>query len=479
MKPSTFTVAVAALSTGVQGATYAVPGAAPAGAASLDPAPVGVSFEFFAFPSYFTNVTGTTQCLQNLQALTGTWPPIRIGGTTQDRADYDPSTSAYVVYSVASAVDAPAYLTFGPSFMSLAAKYPGTVVVGLNRGHDNVSNTIAAAKVARSQMQNLLAIELGNEPEYYLGASQPVAVNAGSWTPAVDAASQNNWDILVGSALQAPLIIQAGNSNSAPPTWGAAELIATENATVKSYVHDYAHHNYPGGTVQSLMSHSGIVSDMTMFIPDVAAAQGTGKQYVLGETNSVSGGGAAAVSPTFGAGLWTMDYTLRASFLNISRTYFHHGTIGACQYCFWGRYDMGAPYYGAYAAAATMAGGSYISALDSGSTAFAVYVVYNSAKTPIKALLYNSNYFNGTGSRTSESFVLTGLAGNTLKAKRLTAVSALSRVDQGQNPSFGGQYFQNVTCSVGGTETFESAAVSGGQATFSVKASEALLVYLQ
>lgn len=139
---------------------------------------------------------------------------------------------------------------------------------------------------------------------------------------------------------------------------------------------------------------------------------------------------------------------------------------------------MGAPYYGAYAAAALMAGGSYISALDSGSTAFAVYIVYNSNKTPIKALLYNSNYFDSTGSRSSESFLLTGLTGSIVQAKRLTATSALSRVDQGQNPSFGGQYFQNVTCSVGGTETFESTSVSGGQATFSVKASEALLVYL-
>lgn len=37
--------------------------------------------------------------------------------------------------------------------------------IGLNRGHDNISNTIAAAQVAKSSMTNLLAIELGNEPE--------------------------------------------------------------------------------------------------------------------------------------------------------------------------------------------------------------------------------------------------------------------------------------------------------------------------
>lgn len=111
-------------------------------------------------------MTATNQCLSNWQALTGTWPPIRIGGTTQDRASYDPTTSAYVVYTVANAADAPANLTFGPSFMTLAGKYGGSAVLGLNRGRNNISNTIAAAKVAVSEMSNnLLAIELGNEPE--------------------------------------------------------------------------------------------------------------------------------------------------------------------------------------------------------------------------------------------------------------------------------------------------------------------------
>jgi len=190
------------------------------------------------------------------------------------------------VYSVPSATAAPSNLTFGPSFMTLADTYEGTVVLGLNRGHDNITNTIAAAKVATSSMSNLLAIELGNEPEYWLSDGQEIATNTGIWTPATDAASQDDWDIRVGEALDTTLIIQAGNSNSAPPTWGAAELIATENSTVKQYVHDYAHHNYPGGTVTSLMSHSDIVSNLNTFTADIAAATNAGKEYVLGETNS-------------------------------------------------------------------------------------------------------------------------------------------------------------------------------------------------
>ncbi|KAJ4424403.1 hypothetical protein N0V82_000924 [Gnomoniopsis sp. IMI 355080] len=478
----TLTALLVCVGAQVSAVTFAVPakvGAAGHIYATLAPAPVGVSFEFFAFPGYFTNLsTPTNQCLSNWQALTGTWPPIRIGGTTQDRAQYDPTTPDYVVYTVASAADAPDSLTFGSSFMTLAGEYDGSVVLGLNRGKNNISNTIAAAKVGVSEMSNLLAIELGNEPEYWASAGQPITSGI-TWNPAADAASQNNWDIQVGSALGKTNIIQAGNSNSAPPTWGAQELIATENATVKQYVATYAHHNYPGGTVQSLMSHSGIVSNLNQFDSDIAAATGVGKPYVLGETNSVSGGGAATVSPTFGAALWTMDYSVRAAFNNITRTYYHQGTIGNCQYCFWGRYDMGAPYYGATAAVAFLSNGAHLTALDDGSTNYGGYTTFDSSGQPLRALLYNSDYFNGTGTRSSTSFVLTGLTASSVRAKRLTAASALSRQDQGGNPSWGGQYYTNATCVVGGTEVYETATVSGGQATFSLYASEALVVDLQ
>ncbi|KAI1377033.1 glycoside hydrolase family 79 protein [Hypoxylon crocopeplum] len=473
----------ALLGAAIQGAiavTFTVPTQAHTGGyryAPLDPAPVGISFEFFAFPSYFTNVTATSQCLSNWKDLTGIWPPIRIGGTTQDRAQYDSRTSAYVVYSVSSPADAPASLTFGSSFLTLAGSYAGSVVVGLNRGKNQIQNTIDAAKIAVSQVKNLLAIELGNEPEYYSRNGQPIA--SGSWSPAIDAASQNNWDISVGSAVNKAPIIQAGNSNDSPPQWGAAELIATENSTVKQYVKTYAHHNYPGGTVTSLMSHRGISSNLHVFDADVAAALKEGKPYVFGETNSVSGGGAAGVSPTFGAGLWTMDYVLRASYSNISRTYFHHGTVGNCQYCFWGRYSMGAPYYGAYTATALLAKASYLTALDDGTTNYAAYVSFSSDGKPLRALLYNSDYFSGSSSRSSQSFELRGLIGTSLKAKRLTAESAMSRVDQGGNVSLGGQTFTDGDCTISGPETVESLAVTNGQATVALKASEALLVYLQ
>lgn len=80
-----------------------------------------------------------------------------------------------------------------------------------------------------------------------------------------------------------------------------------------------------------LMSHEQIVENVALYDADVAASNAKGFHYVMGETNSVTGGGAAVISSTFGAGLWVLDYTLRAVAANIKSLYFHHGTIGSCR----------------------------------------------------------------------------------------------------------------------------------------------------
>lgn len=304
-------------------------------------------------------------------------------------------------------------------------------------------------------------------------------MKAGTWDPPTDANSQNNWILSVGEALATKDLIQAGNHNEAPPKWGAEELIATQNTTVKSYVHNYAHHNYPGGSISGLMSHAGISSNINIFKADLAAAATTGKEYVLGETNSVSGGGAKDVSPLFGAALWTMDYALRASSAGIKRTYFHHGTVGLCYYCWWGRYSMGAPYYGAYAATTAMAGGSYISALDDGTTGGAVYVVYDADGRPRKLVLYNSEYYSGSGTRGNQTFALEGLVGGSVSVKRLSAASAGTRVDTGGVVTFGGKTFAQGTCVEGGSEVVEVVNVVDGKAAFVVAATEAVVLFLE
>lgn len=80
--------------------------------------------------------------------------------------------------------------------------------------------------------------------------------------------------------------MEEGNSLEGPPTWGATELIATENTTAKSYVKSFSQHAYPGGSSTTLMEHKQTVSQMASFKVDITSATAIGKEYVYGETNS-------------------------------------------------------------------------------------------------------------------------------------------------------------------------------------------------
>ncbi|GAM89130.1 hypothetical protein ANO11243_071650 [Dothideomycetidae sp. 11243] len=168
---------------------------------------------------------------------------------------------------------------------------------------------------------------------------------------------------------------------------------------------------------------------------------------------------------------------MQALLVGVEALYFHQGTIGNCEYCWWGHYDIGAPYYGAYFATLALAGATQIAPLDTGTNNFAGYVVYT-GQVAKRVLLINSNYYSGSGARTAQSFTLTGLNCTGVTAKRLTAPASTSRQDQGQNPTLAGQTFENGTCTIQGEAMVETTSVEDGRAVFKLKASEALLVYL-
>ncbi|KAF4499689.1 hypothetical protein FAGAP_4140 [Fusarium agapanthi] len=308
----------------VSGLSFNVPSSPPANSsAQLSDAPVAVSFEFFAFPGYWNNVPSTSTCLQNLKDLSGTWLPIRIGGTTQDRATYDASSSQYVTYTVANAGDAPSALTFGSSFMSLAGTYDGKVTIGFNRRLNNLANTVAAAVKAVDQIGSLHALSL---------ATNPTSSAAVTRSP---------------KALPEQL----------------------QQATTGKY---------PGKTLCAAIS------------PLLTSSQ-PGKPHVFGETNSATQGG-GGISPTYGAGFWLLDYVMQSLIMGTETLYFHRDTIGNCQYCWWGRYSMGSPYFGAYFATMALAGADKIAPLDEQTTGYAAYAIYKDDK-PIRVLLYNSDYY--------------------------------------------------------------------------------------
>ncbi|KAL4947659.1 hypothetical protein BDW69DRAFT_204185 [Aspergillus filifer] len=455
--------------------TFDVPSSPPVNSSpQLSSAPVGVSLEFFTFPAYFNDVAATSTCLANFRDLTGVWPPLRIGGTTQDRATYDPSSTEAVTYSVDDPADAPLTLTYGPPFISQAAEYEGTVTLGLNRRLNNIENTIGAASLAVDEIDNLLAIELGNEPNFFTD-DDPIA-DGNSWTAEADYVSQISWQDAVAGNLSASNIFSAGVYFGTDPM-SIQDLAAQElQAGTNNLVRDYSSHNYPQSSpnydLAALMSHSGIASQVEPFRAEVVAANEAGKPHVFGETNSATQGG-GGISPTFGAALWIVDYVMQLVTMGTEAIYFHQGTIGNCQYCWWGRYTTGAPYYGAYFATLALANAEYIAPLDDQSTAYAAYAIYEN-DSPVRVLLYNSDYYT-SGTRSSQTYTLTGLSGSSVTARRLTAPHSTSRVDQGESPTVAGQTFGNGDCTIQGDESLETGIVTGGEVTFTLSASEALL----
>ncbi|RPD78395.1 hypothetical protein L226DRAFT_502875 [Lentinus tigrinus ALCF2SS1-7] len=456
----------------------AVPSSPPSGAVAVDPSLVSVSIEFFAFPGY-TQMSGTNNCLNNLASLRNAQPAIRIGGTTQDRATYNASLASAVNYTVSSPLDAPTSLTYGPSFFSLASQMQGQVTVGLNRQLNNQANSLSAAQRAKSSMGNLYAIELGNEPDLY-SSSSPIASGTG-WSNSIDIQNEAKWFTALAPSL--------GNifQGAAYLSWNTQTLISSIGSAALNTIKTISRHSYPqsacGGAstnLPNLMSHSGIVSYVSQYKAEATAAHNAGKKFFLGETNSATCGG-GGISPTFGAALWIIDYVLQSALIGADRLYFHHGTIGNCAYCWWGQNNVYSPYYGAVFVSEFLGtDGAKIAALDNGSSAIATYAVYSSSNTPLRLLVLNSNYFNGTGSRSSASVQFTGLAtaSGTKQAKRLTAPNATSRTDQGAAVTIGGGGTFSSTCARLGTENTESVAVSGNALSVSVLASEALIVYL-
>lgn len=161
------------------------------------------------------------------------------------------------------------------------------------------------------------------------------------------------------------------------------------------------------------------------------------------------------------------------------------------------------PFYGGYFAALALARSDQIVAIDSGLDSYAQYVVYKRGK-PIRAVMINTDYYSGTGVRNSTTFTLTGLRGSkSIESLRLTAPSSDFIFESGQRPGSGitvggmcsirtefsnngnifinyllGSFFSNSDCALRGNQKLESTQQKAGIATFTLMASESLIVYL-
>ncbi|KAG4284567.1 hypothetical protein FPRO06_08946 [Fusarium proliferatum] len=468
---------------------YAVPDAQPGSAVGINPAPVGASFEFFMWPSYMTNISLTLPCIDHFNMLYNRKMPIRIGGTTQDRATYDPAFKGYVSYSVNDPLEAPMSLTYGPKFFDLIRKFGSETILGFNRGLNNRTNTFAAVLKAKEKVAKYLwAIELGNEPDlYWKYWEYPVA--EAPWNETQEGSNAADWAQDFINHWKSPLPILAGGGYAIPfaiePDWPNLPYLIEHsyNKTVKEATkvyngHLYAFSNASADDLGPEMKHQRVVQDLNLL--PISSAKAAGRPYILGETGFH--GLDYEMDSTFGSAIQTTDKTLRALTLGIQRLFYHQGTINQAFFNWWWSDHVNAPFYGAYFGALAVAGGDSIVASDDGTDPYAQYIVYKSGKA-FKVVLINTDYYSGSGTRSETKFTLSGLRTNSVKALRMTGPSSettvpITQTKSSPQPSIGGQSFSNKNCELSGKQNTEKFSVKKGKLEVSLKASEALIVYL-
>lgn len=107
--------------------------------------------------------------MQNLANVAGSYPRIRIGGSTANRATYvSDQEQAILLNFTTPGADQPTSLTWGPSWLRgfdvLPSKVKYTLGLPFNSGAAGEEHTLASAKAAYGGLKDkLYAFQIGNE----------------------------------------------------------------------------------------------------------------------------------------------------------------------------------------------------------------------------------------------------------------------------------------------------------------------------
>ncbi|KAI9614780.1 hypothetical protein H4Q26_009173 [Puccinia striiformis f. sp. tritici PST-130] len=439
--------------------------------------PLGLSLEFSDFPYYMVEVKQTTQCLLNLQAAGGVAPAVRIGGTTQDRATYDPNQAQPIRYSLPPGEKVANNITFGPGFIELASRLRGAVTFGLNRQQGDLNNAglAASAVVKKSKTCMPSNLEMNQAVRVAISFLSPLwdatapEAHGKPWTPETDADSQVRWQQAISQKVGLADIIQAGVFFS--PGRYSIKKLASKEGTSLQYVKSFGGHSYPQSACGSsktsladLMDHSKVVSFVKNYLPEVLAAKSAQKPYFFSESNSAICGGSPHMSPTFGAGLWSIDFIFQSLLLGVDGVYFHLVNYGP--YSFWNQTQVSPTYYGAYFSTLALRNVTYISTIETSNPA---------------VVFYDGHAAGGEPSPDIVEIDRLPFDVQTVRLLRLTAKNSFIR-EAGPDPGqvqIGGGYFDNATCKIRARPRYEKITTSNeNRLEFLIHQSEAVIVEL-
>ncbi|KAG2347941.1 glycoside hydrolase family 79 protein [Suillus weaverae] len=310
----------------------------------LNPALASFSIETASFEEFMGNQSYPNKFSQNLfenlKERTGVPAEVRIGGITADSTFWDPNQEA-ALYNFIDSTGALRNTTLGPQFWNSVRLLPeGTkIVMTLDLESLNYTGTLDMAEAAWMGLgsRQISRFEIGNEPDQYylnLNAQKYTAIWE-PWTVNISKALGIDYpEFQVGATVKDPL--WPYNTPQADALFDCVSALAA-GANGGHTVTTCSEHTYQysvcdptraaAATLTNLVNHTRLAEYLDLWQPRIHSVrtQLGPDAFVIGEFNSVSCGGRANVSNTFGQAMWLLDTTLYAASINVSRMYVHQG----------------------------------------------------------------------------------------------------------------------------------------------------------
>ncbi|OJD37920.1 glycoside hydrolase family 79 protein [Diplodia corticola] len=471
----------------------------------------------FSFSGAETANEFSVNLMENLANYTGKPGVIRLGGNTEDYFLYQADMKEYTIKTNENSVGQGAIASdadiIGPSFFEAVSRFPkGTpIVFGLNLAYfqaDYLDQITLMAQAVLNNLTNveLIAFEIGNEPDLYLQNAFRNGTWDGStyvdqWKTRAAAVYER---VLKPAGLPVNFFEGPCTASTIGTTFEMSTLVdegiqkdveSSSNPYLRAWnQHDYLYFidvsTFPI-TVNWMMNLDNTDSQFEYWEDQIAIALKTGLPYYLREMQSVGPVGLEGVSNTFGAALWNLNFFLYGAAMNISSVQMHmtDNSMAAP----WQPIDRNGvaknvrPVYYAYAAMAQFIGSgngtTQVAALpnDNVPTDYQsnvrMYAGYGAGELT-SVIVINSMQVNATGSKSNLpiSLSLPDYKGQTLFLSRLTADGADSTTGTTWN---GMSYSDDDGKATAVNDTAESVKIdSSGKATFSVRDSEAVIAYI-
>jgi hypothetical protein len=288
--------------------------------ATLAPGFLGLSFEvnLLAQPGLTAG---------NLAAYLETLGPgvLRFGGNQVDKAFWTSSGEKAPDWALTTLT--PADLE---RLATLARTSGWKVILGVNLKHKDAARAADEARVARKILGDaLLAIEVGNEPNYY---SKEIP----NYSPAQYHADFELYRAAIAGT--APGVGLLGPSGGSAPSAieflnGFAKLQQTlprrNLESLSTHFYPACGRNTPTPTMAELLSPEFQDRIRTRVQMLVDAARPLGVKTRLDECNSLTCGGVEGVSDRYGAALWAVDQAMLVASLGVTAENFH-SNIAVC-----------------------------------------------------------------------------------------------------------------------------------------------------